>query len=66
MSSQSVLASLLKQSRNVGSVLDLGCGDGRSIDLFRRLLPDVAWTGVDIAKSPEVDLRQRTDGEFVT
>lgn len=47
-------------------VLDFGCGDGRSIDLFRRVLPSTEWTGVDIASSPEVANRRRTDGEFVT
>ncbi len=47
-------------------VLDLGCGDGRGIDLFRALLPGAAWTGVDIEISPEVLTRGRTDGTFVT
>lgn len=45
-------------------VLDLGCGDGRSIDLFR---PQGArWTGVDIEGSLEVAERRRTDATFVT
>jgi SAM-dependent methyltransferase len=47
-------------------VLDFGCGDGRSIDLFRRVLPEASWTGVDIEASPEVKSRRRTDGKFVT
>ena len=47
-------------------VIDLGCGDGRSFDLFRRLLPTARWTGVDIESSPEVSLRTRTDAEFCT
>lgn len=47
-------------------VLDFGCGDGRSIDLFRRVLPQSEWTGVDIAASPEVASRRRQDGRFVT
>lgn len=47
-------------------VLDFGCGDGRSIDLFRHLLPQTDWTGVDIEASPEVASRRRQDGRFVT
>lgn len=47
-------------------VLDLGCGDGRSIDLFKSELPAALWTGVDIESSPEVLSRRRTDGTFLT
>jgi ubiquinone/menaquinone biosynthesis C-methylase UbiE len=47
-------------------VLDLGCGDGASVDLFRSLEPRVQWTGADIAHSPEVAERTRDDAEFVT
>lgn len=47
-------------------VLDLGCGAGHSIDLFRRLAPSVEWHGVDIADSPEVQARTRKDGAFQT
>ncbi|GKX33797.1 MAG: hypothetical protein MnENMB40S_14150 [Rhizobiaceae bacterium MnEN-MB40S] len=48
------------------TILDFGCGNGRSIDLFSKLLPDAEWTGVDIENSPEVDSRTRDDGNFVT
>jgi SAM-dependent methyltransferase len=47
-------------------VMDLGCGQGDSVDLFRRLEPAVRWTGVDLERSPEVDERTREDAEFVT
>ncbi|MEA2456768.1 MAG: hypothetical protein QOI45_3030 [Thermoleophilaceae bacterium] len=47
-------------------VLDLGCGAGGSVDLFRSLEPRVQWTGADIAHSPEVAERTRDDAEFVT
>lgn len=47
-------------------VLDFGCGDGRSIDVFRKILPQSKWTGVDIEISPEVNERKRNDGHFVT
>ena len=48
------------------NVLDSGCGDGRSIDLFKVILPQTKWTGVDIGSSPEVNARKRTDGFFFT
>jgi ubiquinone/menaquinone biosynthesis C-methylase UbiE len=47
-------------------VLDLGCGAGDSVDLFRSLEPQVRWTGADIERSPEVAERTRADADFVT
>ncbi len=47
-------------------VMDLGCGQGDSVDLFRGLDPAVRWVGVDLERSPEVDERVRDDAEFVT
>ena len=32
---------ILKDSAKGRRVLDLGCGDGRSVDLFRRIAPTV-------------------------
>jgi SAM-dependent methyltransferase len=49
-----------------GSVLDLGCGAGNSVEQFRNVNPDVRWVGVDVERSPEVASRRRTDAEFVT
>jgi SAM-dependent methyltransferase len=48
------------------TILDLGCGEGNSIDFFRRLAPAGKWIGVDIADSPEVRSRRRSDGDFRT
>jgi SAM-dependent methyltransferase len=47
-------------------VLDLGCGAGDSVDLFRSLEPSVRWVGADLPSSPEVDMRTRADAEFVS
>jgi SAM-dependent methyltransferase len=47
-------------------VMDLGCGAGDSVDLFRSVDPDVEWVGVDIEESAEVAERTRADAEFVT
>ncbi|GMU93854.1 MAG: hypothetical protein AMXMBFR4_29120 [Candidatus Hydrogenedentota bacterium] len=48
------------------TVIDLGCGEGNSVDFFRALAPHAKWVGVDIADSSEVALRKRADAEFRT
>lgn len=48
------------------SVIDLGCGEGGSVDQFRSVRPGVRWLGVDVESSPEVARRSRTDAEFRT
>ena len=45
-------------------VLDLGCGSGSSVDLFRARDPDVQWVGLDVPESPEPPTR--TDARFET
>lgn len=45
-------------------VVDLGCGRGDSVDLFRAADPGVRWVGVDLPDSAEVAQRTRTDAEF--
>jgi SAM-dependent methyltransferase len=47
-------------------VLDLGCGAGNSVDVFRNHDPEVDWLGVDLPQSPEVASRSRADAEFAT
>jgi SAM-dependent methyltransferase len=49
---------LCRQLTAPATVLDLGCGEGNSIGLFRSIADSVDWHGVDIADSPEV--RKRT------
>jgi SAM-dependent methyltransferase len=46
--------------------MDLGCGAGDSVELFRSVDPEVDWVGVDIEESAEVATRTRADAEFVT
>ncbi|WP_081074220.1 class I SAM-dependent methyltransferase [Burkholderia diffusa] len=48
------------------SVLDLGCGDGKSLDWFAQSGIECDWKGLDIEDSPEVRTRTRTDGAFHT
>ena len=47
-------------------VLDLGCGTGDSVDLFRAQDPAVEWVGLDIADSREAGERVRADATFVS
>jgi SAM-dependent methyltransferase len=47
-----------------GSVMDLGCGAGDSVDQFRSVNPSVRWVGVDVESSPEVGRRVRVDADF--
>jgi SAM-dependent methyltransferase len=44
-------------------LLDLGCGDGRAVDIVRRYQA-ATYHGIDIADSPEVRSRTRTDANF--
>lgn len=57
---------LAKKSNNITDVMDLGCGNGDSFDLFRELDSAIKWYGLDIKTSPEVNQRTRTDIEFYT
>jgi SAM-dependent methyltransferase len=64
--SRQVLADHYAERLRARRVMDLGCGAGDSVDLFRSIVPDVRWVGVDIEESPEVSERVRGDAEFVT
>ena len=64
--SRQVLADHYVARLRPARVMDLGCGAGDSVDLFRTINPDVHWVGVDVEESPEVTGRSRADAEFVT
>ena len=64
--SRTVLADHYAARLKARRVMDLGCGAGDSVDLFRRVVPEVSWVGVDIDDSPEVAGRTRADAEFVS
>src|SRR5215210_4502854 len=64
--SRPVLADSYAARLRARRVLDLGCGAGDSIDLFRSVDPEVSWVGADIEESPEVAARTRDDAEFVS
>jgi SAM-dependent methyltransferase len=64
--SRQVLADDYAARLRPARVMDLGCGAGDSVDLFRALDPEVDWVGVDVEDSHEVSGRTRADAEFVT
>jgi SAM-dependent methyltransferase len=64
--SRPVLADGYAWRLRAARVLDLGCGAGGSVDLFRSVDPQVSWVGADIEDSAEVAGRTRTDAEFVS
>jgi SAM-dependent methyltransferase len=47
-------------------VLDLGCGAGDSVAMFRARDRDVRWVGLDVPGSPEARERTRRDARFET
>ena len=60
------IASQAMASMRAPAVLDLGCGEGDAVDLFRRLDPGTSWIGLDVQDSAEVRTRIRSDAEFHT
>jgi ubiquinone/menaquinone biosynthesis C-methylase UbiE len=56
---------ILDKNKSI-NVLDLGCGVGNSIDLFKDISPHINWFGVDVENSPEGKLCKITDGNFST
>ena len=47
--SRQVLADHYAGRLRARRVMDLGCGRGDSVDLFRSVDPEVAWVGVDLS-----------------
>lgn len=56
----------MRESGNTLTVLDLGCGEGDSVDLFEEIAPNANWNGVDIEGSPEVNRRSRLSNSIKT
>lgn len=64
--SESLLTAYLKKAVAPQKVLDVGCGTGESLEMFRELASEARWWGVDIEGSQEVLARKRSGDEFVT
>ena len=58
--SRQVLADHYGARLRATNVMDLGCGAGDSVELFRALDPEVRWVGVDIEESPAPQPRSIT------
>ncbi len=61
-----MMLELLRNDRSLRRVLDLGCGDGSSIDYFREHVQDLQWRGLDTQDSPEALGRRRPDADIQT
>jgi SAM-dependent methyltransferase len=57
---------LLDKTNSIKVVLDLGCGEGNSVDFFHSVKADIQWVGLDVDISPEVEKRTRADAKFKT
>lgn len=66
MLAEDLVRGLLANLPSGARVVDLGCGRGDSVDVFRAVDPAVRWVGVDLAESAEVAQRTRDDAEFRT
>ncbi len=64
VNSRDLLDDLFGVENGIEQVIDLGCGDGSSIDYFRAKAPYVTWFGLDIKESPEISARTRNDVPF--
>jgi len=64
VTSRYFLDHLFRQDNKIHRVMDLGCGAGDSFEYFRKKDPGIRWIGLDKEKSPEIESRTRTDGEF--
>lgn len=47
-------------------VVDVGCGLGDSVDVFRAADPAIRWTGVDVPDADKHAVRTRDDADFVS
>lgn len=52
-----IVFELKETGKEFNNILDLGCGNGNSIDYIQILYPNINWVGVDLTKSPEVESR---------
>ncbi|MCL6250010.1 class I SAM-dependent methyltransferase [Altererythrobacter sp. KTW20L] len=63
-SAEQMLAEAARRVDGPLRVLDLGCGDGRGLDLVTSTMPQADYCGVDIEGSPEVTQRSKQDARF--
>jgi SAM-dependent methyltransferase len=59
------LVPTLLAGRPGAQVVDLGCGRGDSVTVFRAVDPSVCWIGLEVAESEPFAQRTREDAEFL-
>lgn len=65
MTAELCTQAIIEEGFSPQTVLDLGCGEGKSASFFHQHAPGARWIGVDIEDSVEVRLRTRTGAEFM-
>lgn len=64
---QKLLQQFLKKNKNnIENVMDLGCGQGKTANIFLKANPQIKWAGLDIEDSPQVRNRTLNDSRFHT
>lgn len=61
---EKLLNIFLAKNDDIKMVMDLGCGEGRTAYIFRRVNPKIRWVGLDIENSPQVKKRTIKDALF--
>ena len=61
-----MVVAYVEKHKAPSQIIDLGCGDGRSVEMFLEIVPEARWIGIDIQHSKEVSRRQRLDAHFIT
>lgn len=63
---EQVLSTALRTLIGIGSVLEVGCGNGRIAALLERVLPKATYTGLDISRECIAETqRVRPDAELI-
>lgn len=53
------------KQNNIRTVMDLGCGSGKSVHMFKKKSPDIKWVGLDITNTITLELSQFKNSEFL-
>ena len=66
VTSRQLATSLCAYLKGVRQIMDLGCGEGESCDLFRKIAPRAHWIGLDIAGSSHTTKPLGADSRIAT
>jgi len=64
VNSWDILGNILGSEQGIYQVMDLGCGDGSSVNYFRTKAPYVTWFGLDLKNSSGLKAWLERDASF--